>query len=34
MIGCNKGIKMRSTDGKTIVTIIGNVNGIKLGLDV
>ena len=34
VIGSDEGIKLVSTDGKLLVTILGNVYGITLGIDV
>ena len=34
MLGSDKGIKLGSNDGKVIVTIFGNLDRIKLGIDV
>ena len=34
LLGSNEGIKLVSTDGKFIGTILGNVYGITFGLDV
>ena len=34
MLGYNEGIKLGSTDGKVIGTILGNVDIITLGIDI
>ena len=34
MIGYDEDIKLGSTDGKLLCTILGNVDGIALGIDV
>ena len=34
MLGFDEGIKLGLSDGKVIGTILGNVDGIKIGLDV
>ena len=34
VIGSDEGTKLVSADGKVLGTIIGNVDGIKLGIDV
>ena len=34
LLGYNEGIKLLLYDGKVLVTLLGNVDGIKLGRDV
>ena len=34
MLGSDEGIKLGSTYGKVLDTILGNVDGITLGLDI
>ena len=34
MLGFDEGIKLRSIDGSVLRTVLGNVDGITLGLDV
>ena len=34
VIGSDEGIKLGSTDGKVLCILLGNVYGIKIGLDV
>ena len=34
LLGFDEGINLRSTDGKLVVFMLGNINGITLGIGV